>query len=129
MNPILVPDSRRCWDRVSLGEVMLRLDPGEGCIHSTRHFQLREGGGDSNVPDGVLPHISHEVLWSRLQRFLEEVLPMAEQAGVRGAAVKSASRTFTFATCAARCRPTASPLSMMVIPICSTFCRSSARTD
>jgi mannonate dehydratase len=41
---------------------------------------------DANAPAGVLPTISHEVLWSRLQRFLEEVLPVAEQAGVRLAA-------------------------------------------
>jgi len=41
---------------------------------------------DLNAPAGVLPQISHEVLWSRLQRFLEEVLPVAEQAGVRLAA-------------------------------------------
>jgi mannonate dehydratase len=30
-----------------------------------------------------VPSISHEELWRRLQRFLEEVLPVAEQAGVR----------------------------------------------
>jgi len=38
---------------------------------------------DQNAPEGWLPSISHDVLWSRLQRFLEEVLPFAEQAGVR----------------------------------------------
>ena len=27
------------WDCVSLGEVMLRLDPGEGRIHTARQFQ------------------------------------------------------------------------------------------
>lgn len=41
---------------------------------------------DPSAPNGVLPHISAEVLWGRLQRFLEEVLPVAEQAGVRLAA-------------------------------------------
>ncbi len=35
---------------------------------------------------GTLPSISHETLWNRLQRFLEEVLPVAEKAGVRLAA-------------------------------------------
>ena len=35
---------------------------------------------------GVLPVISHEELWRRLQRFLEEIIPVAEKAGVRMAA-------------------------------------------
>jgi mannonate dehydratase len=35
---------------------------------------------------GVLPSISHEELWRRLQRFLEEVVPVAEESGVRLAA-------------------------------------------
>ena len=26
------------WDALSLGEIMLRLDPGEGRIRTTRHF-------------------------------------------------------------------------------------------
>ena len=34
------------WDCVSLGEVMLRLDPGEGRIHTARQFQAWEGGGE-----------------------------------------------------------------------------------
>jgi mannonate dehydratase len=38
---------------------------------------------DQNAPAGFLPSITHDELWSRLQRFLEEVLPVAEQAGVR----------------------------------------------
>ncbi len=41
---------------------------------------------DPGAPAGTLPSISHEELWGRLQRFLEEVLPVAEQAGVRLAA-------------------------------------------
>jgi mannonate dehydratase len=41
---------------------------------------------DRNAAQGVLPSISHEMLWNRLQRFLEEVVPVAEQAGVRLAA-------------------------------------------
>jgi mannonate dehydratase len=41
---------------------------------------------DRNAPAGVLPSISHEELWQRLQRFLEEVIPVAEQSGVRLAA-------------------------------------------
>jgi mannonate dehydratase len=35
---------------------------------------------------GTLPAISHEELWRRLERFLEEIIPVAEQAGVRMAA-------------------------------------------
>jgi 2-dehydro-3-deoxygluconokinase len=34
---------------VALGEVMLRLDPGEGRIATTRTFQVWEGGGEYNV--------------------------------------------------------------------------------
>jgi 2-dehydro-3-deoxygluconokinase len=38
---------------VSLGEVMLRLDPGDGRIHTTRTFQVWEGGGEYNVARGL----------------------------------------------------------------------------
>ena len=41
------------WDQVSLGEVMLRLDPGEGRVHTTRTFQVWEGGGEYNVARGL----------------------------------------------------------------------------
>jgi mannonate dehydratase len=41
---------------------------------------------DPNAPAGTLPSISHDELWRRLQRFLEDVIPAAEQAGVRLAA-------------------------------------------
>ncbi|MGA7219211.1 MAG: mannonate dehydratase, partial [Candidatus Sulfotelmatobacter sp.] len=41
---------------------------------------------DQNAPAGTLPSISHEELWRRLERFLEEVIPVAEQAGVKLAA-------------------------------------------
>jgi len=40
-------------DLVSLGEVMVRLDPGEGRIHTTRTFQAWEGGGEYNVARGL----------------------------------------------------------------------------
>jgi 2-dehydro-3-deoxygluconokinase len=53
MDPISVPDSNRRWDCLSLGEVMLRLDPGEGRIHTTRSFQVWEGGGEYNVARGL----------------------------------------------------------------------------
>jgi 2-dehydro-3-deoxygluconokinase len=41
------------WDLVSLGEVMLRLDPGDGRIATTRTFQVWEGGGEYNVARGL----------------------------------------------------------------------------
>ena len=53
MNPIPIPEPSRRWDCLSLGEVMLRLDPGEGRIHTTRHFQVWEGGGEYNVARGL----------------------------------------------------------------------------
>jgi 2-dehydro-3-deoxygluconokinase len=53
MNSISIPDSRRRWDCLSLGEVMLRFDPGEGRIHTARQFQVWEGGGEYNVARGL----------------------------------------------------------------------------
>jgi 2-dehydro-3-deoxygluconokinase len=53
MDSIVIPDSRRRWDCLSLGEVMLRLDPGEGRIHTTRRFDVWEGGGEYNVARGL----------------------------------------------------------------------------
>jgi len=41
---------------------------------------------DPEAPAGTLPSITHQELWRRLQRFLEDVIPVAEQAGVRLAA-------------------------------------------
>jgi 2-dehydro-3-deoxygluconokinase len=41
------------WDLVSLGEVMLRLDPGEERIHTARNFRVWEGGGEYNVARGL----------------------------------------------------------------------------
>jgi 2-dehydro-3-deoxygluconokinase len=41
------------WDFLSLGEVMLRLDPVEGRIHTTRNFRVWEGGGEYNVARGL----------------------------------------------------------------------------
>jgi mannonate dehydratase len=41
---------------------------------------------DPNAPAGTLPAISHDELWRRLQRFLEDVVPVAERSGVRLAA-------------------------------------------
>lgn len=41
------------WDEVSLGEVMLRLDPGEGRVRTARSFRVWEGGGEYNVARGL----------------------------------------------------------------------------
>ena len=41
------------WDLVSLGEVMLRLDPGDQRISTTRNFRVWEGGGEYNVARGL----------------------------------------------------------------------------
>ena len=41
------------YDAVSLGEIMLRLDPGEGRIRPAREFKAWEGGGEYNVVRGL----------------------------------------------------------------------------
>jgi 2-dehydro-3-deoxygluconokinase len=41
------------WDLVSLGEVMLRFDPGEERMTRTRNFRVWEGGGEYNVARGL----------------------------------------------------------------------------
>jgi 2-dehydro-3-deoxygluconokinase len=41
------------WDLVSLGEVMLRLDPGDLRVATARHFRASEGGGEYNVARGL----------------------------------------------------------------------------
>ena len=41
------------WDQISLGEVMLRLDPGEKRICTTSSFEVYEGGGEYNVARGL----------------------------------------------------------------------------
>ena len=41
------------FDIVSLGEVMLRLDPGDDRIRTARSFRAWEGGGEYNVARGL----------------------------------------------------------------------------
>ena len=41
------------WDLLALGEVMLRFDPGEGRISTSRKFDVYEGGGEYNVARGL----------------------------------------------------------------------------
>jgi 2-dehydro-3-deoxygluconokinase len=52
--PLKIKSADECrWDELSLGEIMLRLDPGEGRIHTTRSFRVWEGGGEYNVARGL----------------------------------------------------------------------------
>lgn len=49
-----IKSEKECrWDVLSLGEVMLRLDPGEGRIRNARSFRVWEGGGEYNVARGL----------------------------------------------------------------------------
>ena len=41
------------YDIISLGEIMLRLDPGDSRVHTTREFRVWEGGGEYNVARGM----------------------------------------------------------------------------
>ena len=41
------------FDQISLGEIMLRLDPGEGRIRTARQFTAWEGGGEYNTSRGL----------------------------------------------------------------------------
>jgi 2-dehydro-3-deoxygluconokinase len=45
--------SQFTFDQLSLGEVMLRLDPGERRIRTAREFTVWEGGGEYNVARGL----------------------------------------------------------------------------
>src|SRR5262245_20714596 len=54
MATLKIKEKDQCkWDMVALGEVMLRLDPGDGRIHTTREFKVWEGGGEYNVARGL----------------------------------------------------------------------------
>ncbi len=54
MSTLEVRNAADCrYDILSLGEVMLRLDPGEGRIRTARRFQAWEGGGEYNVARGL----------------------------------------------------------------------------
>ncbi|CAN5704929.1 sugar kinase [soil metagenome] len=47
--PILMP----AYDLLALGEVLLRLDPGESRVRTSRQFTAWEGGGEYNVARGL----------------------------------------------------------------------------
>lgn len=53
MTLTLRPAEECTYDIVSLGEVMLRLDPGEGRVRTARSFRASEGGGEYNVARGL----------------------------------------------------------------------------
>ena len=46
------------YDLLSLGEVMLRFDPGEGRIRNAREFKVWEGGGDVQMSRVVLRRVA-----------------------------------------------------------------------
>lgn len=55
-----IPARESCrLDAVSLGEIMLRLDPGEDRIRSARVFNAWEGGGEYNVVRGLSRVFGH----------------------------------------------------------------------
>ena len=41
------------YDLIAMGEIMLRLDPGDVRIHTARSFRVWEGGGEYNVARGL----------------------------------------------------------------------------
>ena len=54
MSKLQIKSKENCkWDLVALGEVMLRLDPGDARIATTRQFRAWEGGGEYNVARGL----------------------------------------------------------------------------
>jgi 2-dehydro-3-deoxygluconokinase len=53
MSLTIKPAASCAFDQVSLGEVMLRLDPGEGRIRTARAFSAWEGGGEYNTSRGL----------------------------------------------------------------------------
>jgi len=53
MSLTIPPAAGPVFDQISLGEVMLRLDPGAGRVRTTRHFTVWEGGGEYNVARGL----------------------------------------------------------------------------
>lgn len=47
------PKKANGWDLISLGEVMLRFDPGDYRVSTARTFTVSEGGGEYNVARGL----------------------------------------------------------------------------
>jgi len=53
MSMKIKPKSGCRWDMLALGEVMLRFDPGDRRVWTTRSFDVSEGGGEYNVARGL----------------------------------------------------------------------------
>lgn len=54
MSLITLKNKKDCqFDMISLGEVMLRFDPGEMRVRNARSFRVWEGGGEYNVARGL----------------------------------------------------------------------------
>ena len=54
MSVLKIKDAASCkYDQVSLGEIMLRLDPADGRVRTARNFDVWEGGGEYNVARGL----------------------------------------------------------------------------
>jgi 2-dehydro-3-deoxygluconokinase len=68
------------WDAAALGEVMLRLDPGEGRVRTARQFRVWEGGGEYNVVRGLRRCFGQRttvvtaIVDSELGRLLEDLM-------------------------------------------------------
>jgi 2-dehydro-3-deoxygluconokinase len=50
---VIRPKADCRWDLLALGEVMLRLDPGDTRVSTARRFDVYEGGGEYNVARGL----------------------------------------------------------------------------
>ena len=54
MSQLQIKPAGSCrYDELSLGEIMLRLDPGEGRMRTRARVQVWEGGGEYNVARGL----------------------------------------------------------------------------
>ena len=76
----LRPASDCRFDVVTLGEVMLRFDPGEGRVRTARTFRVSEGGGEYNVGRALRRVFGHRVALvtaigdNEIGRLLEDLL-------------------------------------------------------
>ena len=83
------------FDEISLGEVMLRLDPGDRRIRTARSFDVWEGGGEYNVARGL--HKCFGLKTSVITAFAENevgqlLLDLISQGGVDSRFIKIESR-------------------------------------
>jgi 2-dehydro-3-deoxygluconokinase len=54
MSSLKIKPGNSCkFDLIALGEIMLRLDPGESRVREARDFKVWEGGGEYNVARGL----------------------------------------------------------------------------